>query len=343
MPNPTPPVPTSAPSAGATTGAAPAPAGVPRALAALITAYHPDERLAGTVDAAAGCCDLVVVVDNTPGGAALLSPLRDRPGVTVLGMDRNLGLAAALNRGLRELPAEVEAVLFLDQDTVLPADLAARLAEHLADPTVAVAAPTAWDAVNDAPYRAFGELGQEVADKEIVITSGMLVRRRILAEIGEFREDFFVDYVDLEFCLRVRAAGGRLVEDKRLKMPHSIGERREHRFLGARVLVVHHPAWRQYWMGRNGTILVREYLRRNPKWAVTNTLFLARWFVVTTLFGDRRGAEVAALLRGFRDGFTRRVTLSYLPAGAGYRGTAEAASEAGADSGTEAGRAATGG
>lgn len=314
----------------------PGPNRAPERLAALITAYHPDERLAGTVDAAARFCAEIVVVDNTPGGSDLAAGLRDRPGVRVLGLDRNLGLAAALNRGLREVSPDAEAVLFLDQDTVLPAGLAPRLAEHLADPTVAVAAPTAWDAVHDAPYRAFGELGQEVADKEIVITSGMMVRRGLLAGIGEFREDFFVDYVDLDFCLRVRAAGGRLVEDKRLKMPHSIGERREHRFLGARVLVVHHPAWRQYWMGRNGTILVREYLRRNPKWAVTNTLFLARWFVVTALFAEKRGAKSAALLRGFRDGLTGRATLSYLPAGAGYRGAAEQTPQ-------EAGRAAIGG
>ena len=99
----------------------------------------------------------------------------------------------------------------------------------------------------------------------------------------------------------------------------SIGERREHRFLGVRVLVVHHPAWRQYWMARNGTILIREYLLRNPKWALTNTLFLARWFVVTGLFAEQRGAKTAALLRGFRDGFTRHAALAYLPAGARYR------------------------
>jgi rhamnosyltransferase len=297
------------------TSPSPAP---PTKLAALITAYHPDDRLPGTVAAALEFVDEVVVADNTPGGADLLDQLRDRPGVRVLGANENLGLAAALNRGLRELSAGVEAVLFLDQDTVLPADLVPRLAAHLADPTIAVAAPTAWDAVHNAPYRAFGEVGKEVADKEIVITSGMMVRRAVLAEVGEFREDFFVDYVDLDFCLRVGATGARLVEDKRLKMPHSIGERREHRFLGATVLVVHHPAWRHYWMGRNGTILMREHLRRNPKWAVTNALFLTRWFVVTALFAEQRGAKTAALLRGFRDGLTRRATLSYLPAGARY-------------------------
>jgi rhamnosyltransferase len=295
-------------------------AGVPQKLAALVTAYHPDDRLPATVAAALEHVDEVIVVDNTPGGSPLAAGLAERPGVRVLGATENLGLAAALNLGLSELSAGVEAVFFLDQDTVLSADLVPRLARHLADPTIAVAAPTAWDAVHDAPYRVFGEHGKELADKEIVITSGMLVRRAVLASIGGFREDFFVDYVDLDFCLRVRAAGGRLVEDKLLKMAHSIGERREHRFLGVKVLVVHHAAWRQYWMARNGTILIREHLRRNPKWALTNTLFLARWSVVTALFAEQRGAKTTALLRGFRDGFTGRVTMSCLPAGARYRG-----------------------
>jgi rhamnosyltransferase len=295
----------------------------PRTLAALITAYHPDERLPGTVRAALEHVGEVLVVDNTPGGSPLAAKLADEPGVRVLGATENLGLAAALNLGLSRLSDGVEAVLFLDQDTVLPADLVPRLARHLADPTVAAAAPTAWDAVHDLPYRTFGDVGKEVADKETLITSGMVVRREVLARIGGFREDFFVDYVDLDFCLRVRAGGGRLVEDKRLRMPHSIGERREHRLLGAKVLVVHHAAWRQYWMARNGTILIREHLRRNPKWAVTNALFLARWTVLTALFADQRGAKTAALLRGYRDALTtRKVTMAYLPAGARYLGGA---------------------
>lgn len=297
--------------------------GAPRKLAALITAYHPDDRILETVRAALGAVEEIVVVDNTPGGSPLLDALAAEPAVRVLTAKENLGLAAALNLGVRELSAGAEAVLFLDQDSAPPADLAPRLAALLADPGVAAAAPTAWDAVHDRPYRAFGEAGREVADKEILITSGMLARRGVLDEAGAFREDFFVDYVDLDFCLRVRAAGGRLVEDKRLHMPHSIGERREHRFLGVRVLVVHHPAWRQYWMARNGTILVFEYLRRNPKWAVTNVLFLGRWFVVTALFAEQRGAKLRALWRGLVHGFTRRADPRYLPAGARYRGAGE--------------------
>lgn len=312
--------------AAATTGASPA-AGAPQAadarptrLAALITAYHPDERLAAAVDAALADAEAVVVVDNTPGGSPLAAHLADRTGVEVLGGGENLGLAAALNRGLAALPPGPEAVFFLDQDSRPPVGLAAALAALLADPTVAVAAPTAWDAAHDRPYRAFGSVGTDVADRDIVITSGMLVRRSVLDRIGGFREDFFVDYADLDFCLRVGAAGGRLVEDKRLRMPHAIGERREHRLLGVvPVLVVHHPAWRQYWMGRNGLILIRENLGRNPHWALVNTLFLARWFAVTALFAEQRGAKTAALLRGFADGVTGRARTAYLPSGASYR------------------------
>ena len=77
---------------------------------------------------------------------------------------------------------------------------------------------------------------------------------------------------------------------------------RAHRFLGREVRIGHHAAWRHYWTIRNGVILIKEHIGHNPKWALTNALFLARWFAQVVVFEPKRGTHVPACLKGLRDG-----------------------------------------
>ncbi|HEX4789731.1 MAG TPA: glycosyltransferase [Actinospica sp.] len=299
-------------------------------ITAVVTAYHPDELLRGVVEAALERCDAVIVVDNTPAPAAQEPPrpdplggLRD-PRLTLLGSGRNVGLAAALNQGLAALPADTEAVFFLDQDSVIPDGLIDGLAKDLEDPSIGVVGPSPVDAATGRAYETLAGRHDQLDDRDMVITSGMLLRRSCLERVPEarFREDFFVDYVDLDFCLRLRRAKVRIVRDRALELPHSIGDVRPHRVLGLlTVRVGHYAAWRHYWIARNGSILVRENLRALPVWAATNTLFLGRWFVQLLLFEPRRRTHAAAFLRGLRDAATGRVTPRYIPSGAEYHGT----------------------
>jgi rhamnosyltransferase len=303
-------------------------------ITAVVTAYHPDELLRGVVEAALERCDAVIVVDNTPAPAAQEPPrpdplggLRD-PRLTLLGSGRNVGLAAALNQGLAALPADTEAVFFLDQDSVIPDGLIDGLAKDLEDPSIGVVGPSPVDAATGRAYETLAGRHDQLDDRDMVITSGMLLRRSCLERVPEarFREDFFVDYVDLDFCLRLRRAKVRIVRDRALELPHSIGDVRPHRVLGLlTVRVGHYAAWRHYWIARNGSILVRENLRALPVWAATNTLFLGRWFVQLLLFEPRRRTHAAAFLRGLRDAATGRVTPRYIPSGAEYHGVEDRA------------------
>ena len=296
-------------------------------ITAIVTAYHPDELLRGVVESALEACDSVIVVDNTPApqdGGELADPLHGfaDPRVTVLGGGRNLGLAAGLNRGLAHLPADAEAVLLLDQDSVIPDGMIEGLAKVLGDPGIGIVGPSPVDADTGRTYETMADRRHEqVDDRDLVITSGMLLRRTCLEEVPGFREDFFVDYVDVDFCLRMRRAGVRIVRDLSLEMPHSIGDVRVHRFLGREIRVGHQAAWRHYWNTRNGVVLIKEHVRRNPVWAAANALFLARWFAYIVLFEPNRRTDVLAYLKGLRDGITGHVADAYIPAGAEYHGS----------------------
>ncbi|WP_034265507.1 glycosyltransferase [Actinospica robiniae] len=294
-------------------------------IVAVLTAYHPDDRLVAVVDSALEDCAAVVVADNTPADSSSLASKLDDPRVTVLPIGRNLGLGGALNLAARELPADAEAVLLMDQDSVLPAGLVAGLARHLeSDPAIGIAAPTPWDAEHGGAY-SFGTEGKTVEDRPVVITSGMLVRRECVDRVP-FRADLFNDFVDMTFCIDVHDAGFRIVQDYTLQLPHSMGDRREHGLGPWRVRVIHYPPWRHYWIARNGVQFVRDYLRRRPLAFGSMGIFLGRKFISVACWGPRRGAQVTALTRGVLDGLTGRYSLGYLPNGAFPPGVRDAES-----------------
>jgi rhamnosyltransferase len=287
-------------------------------ITAVVTAYHPDDRLAAVVDAALLSCAYVVVVDNTPTDAGPSPEESTDPRVRVLRSGRNGGLAGALNAAVRALGPDTDAVLVLDQDSVLPADLVPSLAAHLADPTIGVIAPTPVDAADGTTYDRFARTGGGLVDTDSVITSGMLVRRDVLEKAGGFRDEFFVDWVDNDFCLRLRRDGVRIVQDTATRLPHSIGDRREHRFAGLTVKVLRYSPWRHYWITRNGLVMIGENIGRNPRWALQAALYISRQALTTAVFEPSRAANVKAILRGVRDAMRKRVTSEYIPAGAQY-------------------------
>lgn len=285
-------------------------------VAAVLTAYAPDERLRAVVESAVLQCSRVVVVDNSPPGAVTASDLVGAvPDVEILVSPGNVGLAAALNRGIAH-SGDSEFVLLLDQDSVLENPMVAQLAAHLdADGSRAAAAPAPWDAEAGRYLDPRTRARETLAEMSAVITSGMLMRRSAFAATVGMREDFFVDCVDQELCLQLRRAGWSIVQDKSLLLPHSLGETQWHGPRFARIRATHHPRWRLYWVARNGVMLSREYFRFDPRWAITNIAILGYWMITVLLFEPPRLRRFSTMLRGIADGLRGRRNSAFLPGG----------------------------
>ncbi|MGN8245647.1 glycosyltransferase [Cellulomonas soli] len=277
------------------------------ATVAVVTSYLPGPGLAAVVASAADQVDVVVVVDNTPvgaAGAADVLPPSDQ--VEIVAMGYNSGLAAALNAGIARHPDHA-LVLLLDQDSTIPTDMVSRLRARLdEDPSIGIVAPAPWDAEAGRYLDPRAARRPQLADLGAVITSGMLLRRTLIDEVGPFREDFFVDCVDQEFCLRTRAAGWRVVQDRTVLLPHELGETRWHGRGPFRLRATHHATWRLYWIGRNSAVMLREHGARARGWSIQWAAIVGYWALTILLFEPPRFRRLGALLGGLRDGAAGR-------------------------------------
>ena len=255
-----------------------------------------------------------IVVDNgsTDGTA---EAVRERfPRVLLLRSNENLGFAEGNNVGLRAaFAAGADYVLLLNNDTVVdPGLLRALVEEAELRPDAGALCPmiyynqpadriwyagAAFDPrrVHNGRHTGYGDrdVGQYAKTREIGRATGaaMLVRRKAVEDVGYLDHRLFLQVEDVEWSLRMRAAGYRILFVPAGKVWHGVsvatgGE--------------HAPATAYYEMRNTLAVCARHFplrglagLRREAAMVVIHLLHARK--------ADRPWTNLRAVLQGWRD------------------------------------------
>jgi len=226
-------------------------------ISTIVVNYNAGSLLRGCVDSLVKCAAgiEVVVVDNASSDNSL-TLLPESSAVRVIRNAENLGFAAACNIGVRAASAPV--LLFLNPDCHFqPGTVATLLTELQADERVGMvggllvnpdgseqaggrrAVPTPWRSF----VRAFGlhRLGgrwprlffdfhlhrQPLPDApiEVEAISGacMLVKRAAIDDVGLWDEGYFLHCEDLDWCMRFRQRGWKILFVPAARITHALG------------------------------------------------------------------------------------------------------------------------
>lgn len=254
----------------------------------------------------------VVWVDNASGEA--LRQLQSRwPSERVypLWLDENQGIGAAQNRGIEwALARGASHVLLMDDDSLPAPDMVARLLEVLhAQPLAAAVGACHTDSrrgVARSPFTTVrsGRLhwlgctdAQQVWQVDHVIASGCLIPAPVLQAVGWMREDFFIDWVDIEWCLRARGHGYRIFGACGALLEHSLGDKVV-QVLGQEI--AQHAPWRHYYQARNFVLMLGACPIDLPT-KIHMVLRQFKRFVVFSTLVPGRGQYCKMWLRGWFD------------------------------------------
>jgi rhamnosyltransferase len=275
----------------------------PERLAAVVTAYKPGadlfDRFAQIIDV----CHCFVVVDNTPGGHAF-GPVPAR--VQIVQDGENKGLGRALNLGLDAARrAGANTAILFDQDSTpdtgfLQHMLNAHAGLIRAQGARAAIGPLFLDDAVGLPPAA-GPASGSLKPLTCLPTSGLLFRLDAPGADQRFSEDLFLDFVDFDWCWRLRMHGWRFFRATDIGMPHRLGLA-QRRLLG---LTYHVPApYRHYFQFRDTLRLVaRSHVPLYSKLRLTALLPLK---ALAYPFMLDRGPERARwMARGVADALRR--------------------------------------
>lgn len=283
-----------------------------RRVCGVVVAFFPDMEFRSRIEQVMQQVDALLVVDNTPSGGCrdLLASLTSRhEKLVVVESHRNVGVAAALNQGLAHA-AKIgcDWLLTLDQDTQVYPIMVETLLRTYADcrASPAIVGSNYLDPRRGRPAFPSTGVGRCVEAKT-VITSGSLILVTAAQAIGGFREDYFIDQVDHEFCLRIRAHGYRVAISQTPVMTHSVGEAGGVNvpFFGS---LPNHSPTRKYYIARNSIVTIADYWSREPMWCLRRLIKLSLGFLLIIIAEKKQRRDKArAFVAGIQDGINRRL------------------------------------
>jgi len=290
---------------------------------AIVVSFFPDVATLRTlITATLPQVDALVVVDNGTSDDMFDGFCVDveNDKTVLLKQPRNIGLAAAFNRGIawaRE--KDFSHVLLLDQDSEPTQGMVDTLMQvfssSFAGRRIAAVGPRFHDAREDR-YAPFVRIGFPINCKmydsgkdglvacDFLISSGSLISLAALVDIGPMDESLFIDNVDLEWSFRALAKGYALIGVCTTTMHHRLGRSRLQLPFGLGHIKVHDPI-RLYYIMRNRLLLYR--LPHTPTaWIAQDVPRAAVKFLLFSLLIAPRMRNIRFMLTGLCDGLLGR-------------------------------------
>jgi rhamnosyltransferase len=246
---------------------------------AVIVTFNPCPKVIDNVRVLVGQVDLVVVVDNgsVRESIPVLQSLSSEANVLVLRNEKNLGIGAALNIGIKHgTSLGYQWVLTFDQDSRTASSYVQEMSQIYArvpdNEDVAIICPTYVQEKTGLRFAHRTENSQEIdvsllnySEVATTITSGNLMKTELFSQIGFFNEELFIDLVDHEFCLRCRNARMRIIELHDVVLTHNLGDPVGRSVLGLPIYSSNHSHIRRYYKYRNSIIISRQWFSSDPK------------------------------------------------------------------------------
>jgi len=279
---------------------------VKKDICAIVTTYNPDEEFPVRIARTQSQVQHIVIVDDgatTINISRLVGWFSNCPDIHLIHHELNKGVAAALNTGMNwAIENGFTHALLLDDDSLICLETVNVM---LASYKYIHGSPLTILGTNYGISKIFSREdnpGRSVGVSS-VITAGTLIPLQVFDLVGPFREDFFIDYVDHEYCLRARAHGVTIHKCLDANMDQPIGQTLKVAY--GELSSIHSPI-RTYYFFRNSFAVIQEYIWKYPRFSAWIVWQQVKTIVKILGFLRPKRHYWNALTRGLQDGYCKR-------------------------------------
>lgn len=269
-------------------------------LCACIVTYYPTDITWKNVERLTKYVGCLVIVDNTG------EPEHKNIENKVAGYNcfyfwngGNKGLGYALNRGFNYAKEHGYSLyMTLDQDSLCTDGMIQALIDTINNFDGKAAVGPCWN----------GEILKENKEVRYLITSGNMIMVEGVQAVGGYDENFFIDSLDMDFSLRLRKNGYKLIKVSDAKLDHKIGELSRSRIL--KLPYYSHSPSRMFYIYRNHIILAKKHFKQFP-------LFICKLFVLLIadtfkiiFLESEKYKKIVYAVKGLKDGIKFKSNVS---------------------------------
>ncbi len=270
-------------------------------IAAIVVLYNPDENVISNIKSYQNQVDMIFAIDNSEmSNSFILSNIHSINNLEYVPNKCNLGIAAALNIGAEKAISKgFSYVLTLDQDSEATPDMVSNLLACFTQAdNIALVAPIIqhYKGKNIEPARI-------KPCKQIITawTSGSLVDLNAWQIVEGYNEDFFIDYADHEFCLKLNELRFKIYACNNSILKHRLGNIEEINLVFRKVYTTNHSPLRLYYRFRNRFQLKHKYKSVFPEFFKIDDKEFWKSFLKIILFEKQRLKKLKMMFKGYKD------------------------------------------
>jgi rhamnosyltransferase len=276
-------------------------------IAGVVVLYNPREDVLGSIGSYISQIEVLFAVDNSEHpDPAVTDRIRNAGNVVYLWNGGNAGIAAALNIGASlALERGFDFLLMMDQDSIASANLVSAFSEFLSRHSarnIGILSPCHQ-------YENYEKPAEPPGPKEVflAITSGTLLNLIAYRAAGRFMDELIIDYVDFEYCMRLRTHGYKVIQLGNAFLRQRLGNLLPRRFVYRRVAVMRYPPVRVYYRFRNRLVLSAKYMKKFPLWSILELRLTVNELVKIICFEKEKLEMCRMAFRGIADFLLHRL------------------------------------
>lgn len=279
--------------------------------AILIITFNPEPSLKNTIQYLKKQFNRIIIVDNASHGSGKdtlysIESEHKTHGVTIHYNKDNYGISAALNQGFKIAQDNgFKWVVSFDQDSRPHDNYLDRGQDILSSfknpEAVAMITPTLYEEKLQAiiPFNKIPK--EKCSPTRLAITSGAITRVDSFFNVNGYNESLFIDYVDFDFCFRLRHSGYTLLESNQLILNHQLGNTQKHDFFFTNFITTHHNEIRRYYITRNRLYMYKRYFLLETDWVIEDIMNFIKDVFKILIAEKQKRAKIKSIYMGIRD------------------------------------------
>jgi len=262
--------------------------------------YNADDTVIANIESYIQELNQLYVVDNSePINDLLVAALEKFVNCIYINNNGNKGIANALNVGAQfATRAGATWLLTMDQDSRFEQGEFHKLLKYSIncdEKVIGLVSPFHTTKISVEPKN-------EIDEVLTTMTSGNLINLFAWQAIGGFDEDYFIDAVDWDYCMRLNSNNFKVIRLNTVHLNHNLGDVTTHTAFSRKdVMVLNYNATRRYYITRNKLMFIAKYRKLYPGFSkgVFKSLFRDLRHII--LYEKKKPQKLSAMVKGVVD------------------------------------------
>ena len=267
-------------------------------IASVVILYNPDENVFSNVNTCSEQTDFVYVIDNSETiNDELIKKILGIKNIDYKSFNENKGVAYALNYAAElAIKNNFDFLLTMDQDSYLTQGTVKGLTDMIGEvDNVGIISP-----LHRNKFKTQETHNTDYDEVLSVKTSGNLLNLKIFEKAGKFIDEFFIDYVDIEYGMRLNLMGYKILRLNNVILEHCEANLSQRKILGIKTYPWNHQPIRWYYKIRNLLYLEDKYSKYYPDFFRKEKFHYIKQFIKVFLYESQKLKKLKFGYKGYK-------------------------------------------